>query len=101
MFSTVEDNEIRGSRDAGVMTYGKSNRLITNLITDNLGSGAKLGGLHHYIAHNTCQSNAIGAVGEAADNAIARDELANIFLLDSGEVDAGGATHGRTRHAEA
>ncbi len=52
-FSTVEDNEIHGSREAGVMTYGKSNRIIGNRITDNLGSGAKLGGPENYLARNT------------------------------------------------
>ena len=100
-FTTVADNEIRGSREAGVMTYGKSNRIIGNLIKDNLGAGAKLSGPDNYIARNTFQSNATGALTAATDDTIARNEQANIFLLDSGELDGAGVTRGDTRQAEA
>jgi len=96
-FITAEDNEIRGSREAGVMTYGKSNRIISNIIMDNLGGGAKLGGPENYLARNTFQNNATGALAAATDDTIARNEHANIFLLDSGEVDSVGVTYGAAR----
>lgn len=100
MFSTVEGNEIRGSREAGVMTYGKSNRIIGNLIKENLGVGATLSGPDNYLARNTFQNNATGALAAATDDTIARNEHANIFLLDSGEADVAGVTRGATRQTE-
>ncbi|HXG17538.1 MAG TPA: hypothetical protein VNN62_00495 [Methylomirabilota bacterium] len=36
----------------------------------------------------------------AADDTIARNEYANIFLLDSGEIDVAGVTRGATRQIE-
>lgn len=86
-FITAEANEIRGSREAGVMTYGKSNRILKNLITDNLGVGVKLDGPDNYLARNTFQRNAIGPVTAETDDTVARNDDANIFLLASGEVD--------------
>lgn len=73
-------------------TYGKSNRIVGNMIKDNLGAGATLGGPDNYLARNIFQSNAAGALAAATDDTIARNEHANTFLLDSGEVDTAGIT---------
>jgi hypothetical protein len=95
-FVTVEANEIRGNREAGVMTYGKSNRILKNLITDNLGVGVKLDGPDNYLARNTFQRNAIGAMTEETDDTVARNDDANIFLLASGEIDQAAMTKRRS-----
>ena len=86
-FVTAEENEVQGSREAGIMTYGKSNRLIGNIIKENHGPGAKLGGPDNYVARNTFQANAAGALTSEADDRLGRAEEANVFLLVSREID--------------
>lgn len=92
MFGTVEENEVQGSQEAGITTYGKSNRVIKNTVKENQGPGAKLGGPDNYIARNIFQGNAATALTSAADDSVGRGEEANTFLLPSGEVDETGTT---------
>src|SRR5262249_58069186 len=61
MFGTVEENEVQGSWEAGITTYGKSNRLLKNTVKENQGPGAKLGGPDNYLARNLFQGNMAGA----------------------------------------
>lgn len=89
-FVTAEENEVHGSREAGIMTYGKSNRLIGNTVKENHGPGAKLGGPDNYVARNRFQGNGATALTSAADDHLGQDEEANMFLLPSGEQDVAG-----------
>jgi hypothetical protein len=100
-FVTVEENEVVGSREAGIMTYGKSNRLIGNTLKKNQGPGAKLGGPDNYLARNLFQGNVAGALASAADDGIGWGQEANVFLLPSGEVDVAGITRRGERVGDA
>ncbi len=75
---------------------------IPNPEDDNIefGAGAKLGGPENYLARNTFQNNATGALAAATDDTIARNEHANTFLLDSGEVDTAGITYSASHLTE-
>jgi hypothetical protein len=99
-FVTAEENEIQGSREAGIMTYGKSNRLIGNIIKENHGPGAKLGGPENYVARNTFQANTGGALTSMADDRLGQAEEANVFLLASGDLDESWMTHSGTTGAD-
>lgn len=101
MFGTVEENEVQGSQEAGIMTYGKSNRVIKNTVKENQGPGAKLGGPDNYIARNIFQSNTAGALAATADDSLGHDQEANVFLLPSGEVDETGITRRSERVGDA
>ncbi len=101
MFGTVEENEVQGSQEAGITTYGKSNRVIKNTVKGNQGPGAKLGGPDNYIARNIFQGNAATALTSAADDSVGRGEEANTFLLPSGEVDETGTTRRGERVGDA
>jgi len=101
MFGTVEENEVRESQEAGIMTYGKSNRLIKNTVKENLGPGAKLAGPDNYVARNLFQGNTAGALAASADGSLGCDQEANVFLLPSGEVDETGITRRSERGGDA
>lgn len=101
MFGTVEENEVQGSQEAGIMTYGKSNRMIKNTVKENQGPGAKLGGPDNYIARNIFQSNTAGALAATADDSLGHDQEANVFLLPSGEVDETGIARRSERVGDA
>lgn len=93
-FVTAEENEVHGSREAGIETYGKSNRLIANVVSGSHGPGAKLGGPDNYSARNIFQNNGTGAFASDADDHIGRGHEANVFLLESGDVDVAEVTRG-------
>lgn len=79
-FVVAEENEVHASQAAGIATYGKSNRLIKNALTQNYGPGAQLDGPDNYTAQNVFQGNAAGALGGEADDRLGRDDEANEFL---------------------